>query len=129
MARFGFVCFTLQQLNVLFYTINECKERKCLMEYHLGPFHTLDWRPMTKNAEIIQVHFTLWGEGLKARRKINGWKVYMESYMVGCRWRCMVCQNLCQAHLQEVGLIKFLANHGSETTINSYQAYFNIFKQ
>jgi hypothetical protein len=36
---------------------------------------------LVEKAETVQVHFTLGGEGLKAQKKVHGWKVYMESYM------------------------------------------------
>ena len=38
---------------------------------------------------------------------------------------CMVCSNLRQAYLQEVGLTQILADHGSETTVNGCHDYFN----
>ena len=41
----------------------------------------------------------------------------------------MVCQNLCQAHLQEVGLTQILADHDSETIVNGWHGYFNVFVQ
>ena len=34
-------------------------------------------------AQIVQVHFTLGGAGLKDQRKVCGRKIYMESYMAG----------------------------------------------
>jgi hypothetical protein len=41
----------------------------------------------------------------------------------------MVCRNLRQAHLQDVGLTQIPANHGSQTTVNGWHDYFNIFLQ
>jgi hypothetical protein len=43
-------------------------------------FYLLAFKIVEK-AETAQVHFTLGGEGLKAQKKVCGWKVYMESYM------------------------------------------------
>ena len=40
---------------------------------------------LAERAEIVQVHFTHEGEGLKAQRRLHGWKVYMESYMADYR--------------------------------------------
>ena len=39
----------------------------------------------------------------------------------------MACWNLRQAHLQEVGLTQIPADHGSQTTVNGWQYYFNFF--
>ena len=80
---------------------------------------------LVEKAETVQVHSTLGGEGLKVQRKAREWKTYMKSYMAGCE--CMIYRNLRQAHLQEVGLTHIPAIHGSETTTNGSQGYFNIF--
>ena len=39
-----------------------------------------------KYAEIVEVHLTLEGEGLRVQRNNNVWKVYMDSYMA---YMCM----------------------------------------
>ena len=52
------------------------------MHWHtLGPLHTQDWRHVSidfniyhllKNAKIVQVHFTLEGEGPRFQRNYHG---------------------------------------------------------
>ena len=37
----------------------------------------------SKKAKTVQVHFTLEGEGLRAKSNYHGWKVHMGSYMAG----------------------------------------------
>ena len=36
---------------------------------------------MVEKVNIVQLHFTLEGEGLRAQRNYHGWKFYMGSYM------------------------------------------------
>ena len=41
----------------------------------------------------------------------------------------MVCQNLRQAHLQEVGQTQIPAYHDNETYVNGCHDYFDFFQQ
>ena len=36
---------------------------------------------LVERPETVQVHFKHEGKGLKAQRRLHGWKVYMESYV------------------------------------------------
>jgi hypothetical protein len=56
-------------------------------------------------------------ESLKAQRKVHDERSTWSPTWQVVDKGCMVCQNLCQAHLQEVGLTQIPTNHGIETTI------------
>ena len=68
---------------------------------------------LSKEAENVEVHFTINGEGLNAQRNYHGWKTNMNSYMVDYKYCFMVCSTLRQARLQEVGMTQIPTYYAS----------------
>ena len=63
---------------------------------------------LVEKATTIQVHFTLEGEGLRAKRNFHGWKVFMDSYMVS--WYAGICVNATSKRLGMRGLLAYHVN-------------------
>ena len=82
--------------------------------------------PISRKGGAIQVHFTHEGEGLKAQRRLHGWKVYMESYMADYELGFMVYRNLRQTYLQEVGLTQISGDHDLKKKIPTWQIAWQI---
>jgi hypothetical protein len=72
---------------------------------------------LVEKDEVVQVHFTLEGEGLRAHKFYYGYKVYMKSYMANYKVTMFhVLLKLCQAHHQKIVRMHNPA-HVNDTTL------------